>query len=97
MTNKKKSLKLAKSNSLGTNLRKTIEELTELSLELQHKINKPHKVNDKKIVEEIAHVKIRLWWLEEEFGKVEVKKEETKKLKSLNHVNNRRRIYQKVQ
>ena len=88
---RKKALSLASSNTETINLQKASEELLELALELVQRVNKPHKINDKAIILEIADVKIRLWYLEQRFGKNSVKTAVTKKLKSLNHVNIRRR------
>jgi len=44
--------------------KKLIEELTELSLELIHALNKPKKENAKEIIEEISDVKKYLNLLE---------------------------------
>jgi len=92
MKKRKLSLNVAKRNTESKNLRKAIEELTELSLELLQRLNKPHKNNDKNIVKEIADVKIRLYWLEDKFDKNKVDKAMENKLKLLNkNVNIRRR------
>jgi NTP pyrophosphatase (non-canonical NTP hydrolase) len=88
---KEKAILLASKNTETTNFQKASEELLELALELVQRVNKPHKINDEAIIKEIADVKIRLWYLEQRFGKNSVKTAVHKKLKSLNHVNIRRR------
>ena len=53
---------LSKNNSTEFNIRKTIEELNELNLELIHFLNK--NINNKKnIMQELVDVEIRLEWL----------------------------------
>tara|TARA_R110000851_G_scaffold315229_2_gene477550 strand:- start:2187 stop:2471 length:285 start_codon:yes stop_codon:yes gene_type:complete len=92
MKRKSQALLLANSNTEDKNLRKTIEELAELTVELLQKLNKPHKNNDKEIIKEIADVKIRMYYLTDRFGKATINNAIDTKLKYLNkHVNIRRR------
>lgn len=61
--------KLVEHNTYTYNLSKASEELQELSLALIQKINKPAKVDDQEIIDEIGDVKIRLAVLNELFDK----------------------------
>ena len=54
-------------NGIEYNLSKASEELQELSLILTQKLNKPHKVKDESIHEEIGDVLIRLSILQKIF------------------------------
>jgi|TARA_R110000822_G_scaffold152112_5_gene291312 NTP pyrophosphatase (non-canonical NTP hydrolase) len=83
MNLKKRSLQVAAKNTSNKNIRKSIEELTELSLELLHKLNKPHKDNNAKIIKEIADVEIRMLYLKKTFGKAAIKTAMDKKLKTI--------------
>lgn len=67
-------------NSFEYNIRKTIEELNELSLELIHKINKKTLDNTSEIIKEIVDVEIRLKWLKHHLDCKE-KFKERKKIK----------------
>lgn len=51
---------LVKNNGFEYNLSKASEELQELSLVLTQKLNKPKRVDDKEIIDEIGDVIIRL-------------------------------------
>lgn len=51
---------LLNANDREYTIKKTIEELLELVLILQQKLNKPDLVSDEKIIEEIGDVNIRL-------------------------------------
>jgi len=88
---KEQALTIAKRNTTERNLQKAYEELIELSLELIQRVNKPHKNNDGAIIKEIADVKIRLWYLEERYGKKNINHAIDNKLNILKHVNIRRR------
>ena len=84
-------------NSVLMNFQKAYEELIELSLELIHKVNKPHKSNDSDIIKELADTQIRLWFLEDYYGRQNINTQiEIKLNKTLKNVNNRRRSNQKV-
>lgn len=78
-------------NSEDYNIRKTIEELQELSLILTQQLNKPNKDYTSKINEEIAHVLIRMEYLTNKYSKDDIIKQINKKLKQLRkNVINRR-------
>ena len=62
-------------------IRKTIEELLELALILQQKLNKPDLVSDDKIIEEIGDCRIRLKVLKEIYPEKLIKKRINFKLK----------------
>jgi len=62
-------------------INKTIEELLELALILQQKLNKPDLVSDDKIIEEIGDVQIRLKVLKKIYPIVLIKKRINFKLK----------------
>ena len=64
---------LTKNNNFEYNLSKSSEELQELSLILTQFLNKPEKVNNQNIIDEIGDVKIRIKILEKLFGEDEVK------------------------
>ena len=77
-------------NSDEFNMRKTSEELQELSLILTQQLNKPHKDFSNHIIEEIAHVEIRLLYLKDKYCNKKIKEQVNKKIKKLNkNVNNR--------
>lgn len=60
----KKLLKLFfKKNTTDFNIRKAIEELNELNLELIHFLNKDNANNKIDIMKELVDVEIRLTWL----------------------------------
>jgi len=58
---------LVETNSYEYNLLKAAEEMQELALALIQKVNKPNKVKDKEITDEIGDVKIRLKILDKLF------------------------------
>lgn len=90
----KKLFEVFNNNSEEFNFRKTIEELQELSLVLTQQLNKPSKDLSSNIIEEIAHVKIRLKYLETKYSNDDVEIEVNKKIKQLyKNVNNRRRSH----
>jgi len=62
-------------------INKTIEELLELALILQQKLNKPDLVSDDKIIEEIGDVQIRLKVLKQIYPIELIKKRINFKLK----------------
>lgn len=62
-------------------IKKTVEELLELALILQQKLNKPSLIDDNKIIEEIGDVQIRLKVLKQIFPKELIKKRINFKLK----------------
>ena len=62
-------------------IKKTIEELLELALILQQKLNKPDLVSDEKIIEEIGDVQIRLKVLKQIYPIELIKKRINFKLK----------------
>lgn len=72
--NKKKVVKLLECNTYDFNIRKTIEELNELSLILMQSLNKPDKNFTEEIIEEIGDVKLRIAWLENNFSLKKIKK-----------------------
>jgi NTP pyrophosphatase (non-canonical NTP hydrolase) len=51
---------LVKNNGFEYNLSKASEELQELSLVLTQKLNKPHRVDNQEIIDEIGDVIIRI-------------------------------------
>lgn len=59
---------MAHNNTRKYNRLKAVEELQELALILVQKVNKPEKVNDQQIIDEIGDVKIRLEVLERIFS-----------------------------
>lgn len=59
-------------NTRDYNMRKAAEELAELSLVLLQKINKPLKVDDADIIDEIGDVKIRLGVLERMYDRSKI-------------------------
>lgn len=83
----KKSKETAKivfnNNTHEFNIRKAIEEFTELSLILIQYLNKPHKVKSSSIIMEAADAQIRLWYIITYFGAKKVKKRIKYKLKQL--------------
>lgn len=90
MIKRKAAESIFKCNSNSYNIKKAYEELIELSLELIQFINKPDRKNNKAIISEIADVKIRLWFLEQHFGKKKINTAITQKLKKLSkNVSNR--------
>lgn len=72
---KKLSKILAENNSRKYNLLKAAEEFTELALILIQKVNKPEKVDDIKITNEMADAEIRLSVLKNLFSVKKVKKQ----------------------
>ena len=60
--------KLAKTNKYEYNLLKAAEELQELSLILTQMVNKPNKVSEKNVTDEIGDVTIRLEILKKLFN-----------------------------
>lgn len=60
-------------NDSDYTIRKTIEELQELSLILTQKLNKPDLIKDYKIIEEIGDVEIRMRILKQIFPKQLIK------------------------
>tara|TARA_R110000796_G_scaffold236214_1_gene355477 strand:- start:63438 stop:63710 length:273 start_codon:yes stop_codon:yes gene_type:complete len=82
-TSKVVRLLLAKHNKPKFNITKTVEELNEASTVLLQRINKGDGVLDEKIVEELAHARIRLDYMIKVFGKDKVQAEIDKKEKHL--------------
>jgi NTP pyrophosphatase (non-canonical NTP hydrolase) len=72
---------LVKRNDYDYNITKSVEELSELSTILLQKLNKPNRVDDQKIIDEIGDVYIRLSVLGKMFGTKKVERRITKKLK----------------
>lgn len=71
-------------------IKKTIEELLELALILQQKLNKPDLVSDDKIIEEIGDVHIRLKILKQIYPIELIKKRINFKLKKfLKYITNK--------
>lgn len=68
-------------NNREYTIKKTIEELLELALILQQKLNKPDLVSDEKIIEEIGDVQIRLKILKQIYPIELIKKRINFKLK----------------
>ena len=64
---------LVENNDYKYNLLKTAEELQELSLAITQLINKPNKVDEQEIIDEIGDVKIRLKIISKLFSKKKVK------------------------
>lgn len=88
---KEKVLKRLHKNSHHFNLLKAAEEASELSAVLLQRVNKgPLKVSDKKIIEEIGDLKIRLWYLEAYYGKESVKNRIINKFIQINKYANSR-------
>ena len=90
----KKYKKLAniifKNNTKDFNIRKTIEELQELSLILTQQLNKPHKDFSEEIIKEIADVKIRLLYLNTIYNRAAIYNRMIFKIKKIiRNVNNR--------
>lgn len=56
-------------NNPNYQLRKASEEFQELALVLTQKVNKPYKVNDQEIIDEIGDCRIRLEILEKIYNK----------------------------
>jgi len=73
MTDKKLIKYLAENNDKTYNLLKTAEELQELSLAITQLINKPNKVDEQEIIDELGDVKIRLKIISKLFSKKKVK------------------------
>ena len=73
MTDKKLIKHLVKNNDKTYNLLKTAEELQELSLAITQLINKPNKVDEQEIIDELGDVKIRLKIISKLFSKKKVK------------------------
>lgn len=78
-TSKAVRLLFAKHNKPKFNITKTVEELNEASTVLLQRVNKGASISDNKIVEELAHARIRLDYMIKVFGKKEVQKEINKK------------------
>ena len=72
--------KLVKDNGYEYNLSKASEEFQELALVLTQKLNKPTKVEDSAIIEEIGDVIIRLRILKKMFDKDKIKERVNYKL-----------------
>jgi NTP pyrophosphatase (non-canonical NTP hydrolase) len=76
---------LLKYNNPQYQLNKASEEFQELALVLTQKVNKPYKVSDKEIIDEIGDCKIRLAILERIYNENgEVDKRVAKKLDNFN-------------
>ena len=73
MKDKKLIKYLAENNDKTYNLLKTAEELQELSLAITQLINKPNKVDEQEIIDELGDVKIRLKIISKLFSKKKVK------------------------
>lgn len=73
MTDKKLIKYLVENNDYKYNLLKTAEELQELSLAITQLINKPNKVDEQEIIDELGDVKIRLKIISKLFSKKKVK------------------------
>lgn len=73
---------LVEHNTYEYNLLKAAEEFQELALILVQRVNKPTKVTDKSIIDEIGDSKIRLAVLEDLFSKKAINKRVNKKSKS---------------
>ena len=73
MTDKKLIKYLIETNDHKYNLLKTAEELQELSLAITQLINKPNKVDEQEIIDELGDVKIRLKIISKLFSKKKVK------------------------
>lgn len=73
MTDKKLIKYLAENNDRDYNLLKTAEELQELSLAITQLINKPNKVDEQEVIDEIGDVKIRLKVIQHFFSRKKVK------------------------
>lgn len=85
MTNlKNKTLSILNKNTDNYNNLKAIEELNELATILTQKLTKPLKVKNQDIIDEIGDVKIRLWYLENKYGKEKVQKRMINKIGKLN-------------
>ncbi len=84
MTDKKLIKYLAENNDKTYNLLKTAEELQELSLAITQLINKPNKVDEQEIIDEIGDVKIRLKIISKLFSKKKVKERIKFKLSKFN-------------
>ena len=72
--------KLVKDNGYENNLSKASEECQELALVLTQKLNKPTKVEDSAIIEEIGDVIIRLRILKKMFDREKIKERVNYKL-----------------
>ncbi len=83
---------LAKKNGYEYNLSKASEELQELSLVLTQKLNKPYKITDQEIIDEIGDVEIRLAILRKLFNPEKVDKRIAEKLKSFKNMRNMRNL-----
>lgn len=64
---------LVENNDYKYNLLKTAEELQELSLAITQLINKPNKVDEQEIIDELGDVKIRLKVIQHFFSRKKVK------------------------
>ncbi len=73
MKDKKLIKYLVENNDYKYNLLKTAEELQELSLAITQLINKPNKVDEQEIIDELGDVKIRLKIISKLFSKKKVK------------------------
>jgi hypothetical protein len=71
---------MAQNNTLKYNRLKAAEELQELALVLVQKVNKPEKISDQQIIDEIGDVKIRLEVLQRLFSSDEINKRINNKL-----------------
>lgn len=73
--------KLLEINSDTYNITKSVEELSELTTILLQKINKPNRIDDQDIIDEIGDVEIRIQVLKKMFGPKKVNRRIKKKLK----------------
>lgn len=71
---------LVEKNGYEYNLSKASEELQELALVLTQKLNKPKKVDDQEIIDEIGDVEIRLEILKKIFDKKKIEERVAHKL-----------------
>lgn len=78
---------LVKKNGFEYNLSKASEELQELSLALTQKLNKPYKVTDQEIIDEIGDVEIRIAILRKIFNPEKIDKRISEKLKKFQEYN----------
>lgn len=74
---------LIKFNKPKYNISKAVEELQELSLILTQRLNKPTKVKNQDIIDEIGDVEIRLAVLKKIFSKASIQKRINLKEKDL--------------
>lgn len=82
-TNELLSKTLSEQNNGKYNHNKCAEELLELATNLVQRVNKPSKVSNKKIIEEIGDVRVRLAILEEVYSKKKIQQRIDKKSNQL--------------